>query len=78
MTRRRFIAGLGGAAVWPLAARAQQGERVRRLALLWSRDEGDPLQRMMATVLTGVLAERGWVEGRTLRIISRGNPELPR
>ena len=43
MRRREFIAGLGGSVVWPVTARAQQGERVRRIGVLIGLDENDPL-----------------------------------
>ena len=69
MKRRDFITLLGGAAVaWPLAARAQQGERVRRIGVLMSLAADDkPGQARLAAFLQG-LQELGWTDGRNVRI----------
>jgi putative ABC transport system substrate-binding protein len=63
--RREFIAGLGGAAAWPLAAGAQQGNRVRRIGLLMA---GDGSVRRGASAFTQALAGLGWADGRNVRI----------
>jgi putative ABC transport system substrate-binding protein len=65
--RREFIAALGGAASWPLAARAQQGDRVRRIGVLMPFDENDPF-RTWVSAFTQALAGLGWTEGRNVRI----------
>ena len=69
MRRRQFITLLGGAAVaWPLAARAQQGERVRRIGVLLSTREGDPQRRAQLAALVHRLTELGWADGRNARL----------
>ena len=71
MGRRRFVTLLGGAAVWPLAARAQQGERVRRVGVLMNARADDPeMQARMAAFHQG-LQEAGWVVGRNVRVDAR-------
>jgi putative tryptophan/tyrosine transport system substrate-binding protein len=69
MRRREFITVLGGAAgAWPLAARAQQGERVRRMGVITGTAEGDlEIQARTAALLQG-LAQLGWTDGRNLQI----------
>src|SRR5215218_405142 len=68
MKRRELIALLGGAALaWPLAARAQPGERTRRIGVLMSFAAGDPEARLRVAALEKGLRELGWVEGRNLR-----------
>ena len=64
MKRREFITLLGGAAAWPVAARAQQGERVRRIGVLMSFAENDPEARLWIARFTQGLAESGWIVGR--------------
>jgi hypothetical protein len=67
--RREFITLLGGAAAaWPLAARAQQGERVRRVGVLMVLDENDPQSRGRVTAFQQGLANLGWTVGRNLAI----------
>jgi len=70
--RREFITLLGGAAAaWPLAARAQQGERVRRVGVLSNFAESDLEAQSMVEALHQTLQELGWVEGRNLRFDHR-------
>ena len=56
MRRRTFIAGLGSAAASPLVARAQQGERVRRIGVLMPGDENDPVYKTRISAFTQALA----------------------
>jgi hypothetical protein len=66
--RRKFLAMLGGAVAWPLAARAQQGERVRRIGVLTDLPSDDSeVQVRNAAFLQG-LQEQGWTIGRNLQI----------
>ena len=66
--RRDFITLLGGAAAWPLAARAQQGDRVRRIGVLMSFDENDPEGTLRLSAFTQALADLGWTDGRNVRM----------
>ena len=66
--RRDFIAGLGGAAAWPVMARAQQGDRVRRIGVLMGYDENEPLVKSRPSALAQALAGLGWTDGRNVRI----------
>jgi putative ABC transport system substrate-binding protein len=68
MNRREFIAGLGGAAAWPLVARAQQGNRVRRIGVLMGRDENDSVAKTYVSAFTQALAGLSWAEGRNVRM----------
>jgi putative ABC transport system substrate-binding protein len=66
--RRDFITLLGGAAAWPLAARAQQGDRVRRIGVLSGLDENDPLAKTSVSGFVQALAGLGWTDGRNVRM----------
>jgi putative ABC transport system substrate-binding protein len=82
MKRRDFITLLGGtAATWPIALRAQQGDRVRRIGVLAGQTEDEPATRANLAALREGLAKLGWVEGRNLRIDPRftsGDPDRMR
>jgi putative ABC transport system substrate-binding protein len=68
MRRREFIAGLGSAAAWPLAARAQQGERVRRIGVLMGQEENNPAVKSTLTAFTQAFADLGWTDCRNVRM----------
>src|SRR6266446_3282757 len=68
MNRRTFITLLGGVVAWPLAARAQQGERVRRIAVLMNNAEDDPEGQARTVAFRQGLQALGWTEGKNLRI----------
>ena len=71
MKRREFILALGGAAAWPLAARAQQGEQVRRIGVLMNVAADDPEAPARVGAFSQGLAELGWTIGRNVRINTR-------
>jgi putative ABC transport system substrate-binding protein len=71
MKRREFITLLGTAAAWPFAARAQQGERMRRIGMLIGSAEDDPEMKSRLAAFRRGLERRGWSEGRNVRIDTR-------
>ena len=68
MKRRDFITLFGGAAAWPLAARAQQSERVRRIGVLFPGVAADLENQNRIATFQRALQELGWKDGRNLRI----------
>ena len=68
LKRREFITLLGGAAAWPLAAWAQQGERVRRIGVLMNVAADDPEGQARLTAFGQGLQQLGWTDGRNVRI----------
>src|SRR5215470_4898601 len=71
LKRREVIALLGGAAAWPLAARAQQGERVRRIGVLVAAAADDPVFQTFIGAFLQELGQSGWIIGRNMRIDTR-------
>ena len=71
--------GLGSAAAWPLAARAQQGDRMRRIGVLMPFDENDPEGKIRYSAFIQALAGLGWTDGRNMRMDLRwGGGEINR
>ncbi len=68
MRRRKFIMLLGGTVAWPLAARAQQGDRVRRIGVVEAFTENDSEGQARIGSLRESLAKLGWTNGRNVRI----------
>jgi putative ABC transport system substrate-binding protein len=66
--RREFLALAGGAAAWPLAARAQQTERMRRIGVLMPYTKDDPEDQQRIAALHDGLRQLGWIEGRNIQI----------
>src|SRR3954451_10050428 len=78
MNRRAFIALLGGAAAnWPLAAYAQQGERMRRIGVLLNLAADDPESQRRMTAFVQGLQQLGWTDGRNVRIDARSGAADP-
>jgi putative tryptophan/tyrosine transport system substrate-binding protein len=71
MKRREFVTLLGGAAAWPLAARAQQGERMRRVGIITSVLETDADAQARYAVLRQALQQLGWTEERNIKFDQR-------
>ena len=76
MRRAEVITLVGGAAVaWPLVARAQQPERMRRIGLLMTYDESDPEGQSVVAAFREGLQKLGWAKGRNIRIDTRWGTE---
>jgi ABC-type uncharacterized transport system substrate-binding protein len=71
MKRREFITLAAAAATWPFAARAQQGERMRRIGVLWYLAADDKEGQARLAAFTQTLQQLGWSKGRNLRIDTR-------
>jgi putative tryptophan/tyrosine transport system substrate-binding protein len=75
MRRREFVAGIGSAAAaWPVAARAQRGERTRRIGILLPNALDDPIMQIAVAAFMQGLQEFGWTIGRNVRIELRWSP----
>ena len=81
MRRREFITLFGGVVAWPLAAHAQQGERMRRASVLVAYAESDTGAQQWIKAFDDSLQELGWNSGRNIQLDYRWagpNPDRPR
>ena len=77
MKRRAFISLLGGAAAWPLAARAQQSERVRRIGVLMNLASDDAEGQARLAAFHQGLQQLGWTVGRNVQVYYRRGAAAP-
>ncbi len=78
MKRREFITVIGGAAAtWPLVARAQQPERMRRIGVLMTTAADDPEGQARLAAFVRTLQQLGWTDGRDVRIDTRWTAGVP-
>src|SRR5262249_47522827 len=77
LKRRAFITLLGGAAAWPLAARAQQPDRVRLIGVLMAYAQSDRAAQSWLATFRGALSKLGWTEGSNLRVELRWSADDP-
>src|SRR5262249_60492152 len=75
--RREFMALITGAAIWPLAARAQQADRMRLIGVLMGYAESDRAAQSWLAAFRGALTKLGWTEGSNLRIELRWSANDP-
>ena len=68
MRRREFITLIGAATTWPLALRAQQSERLRRVSVLLGVPENDPETKSRVRAFRLGMRDAGWIEGRNVQI----------
>ena len=68
MKRRDFLGALGGATAWPIAVRAQQSDRARRLGVLLGQATSDDEAQALLAVFMAQLRELGWTAGNNLQI----------
>ena len=72
MRRRKFISLICATTAWPLVARAQQPDEIRRIGVLVNTAADDPENQTSFAVIKQALQELGWSEGRNVRIDYRG------
>jgi putative ABC transport system substrate-binding protein len=68
MRRRKFLSLVGSAAAWPMVAQAQPQERLRRIGLLMTSTENDPLNQARIALFLAGLKERGWTENQNFKL----------